>query len=94
MTHARTVCQCWLGPRSDDPPEMWLELVPLPHLCHAQLAEVRQNSSGTSTILSVYCHFRLSHVLLWKLGPITLLVAVPRLGGWDTKIFSSCFQAK
>ena len=32
---------------------MWLELVPLPHLCHAQLAEVRQNSSWTSTILPV-----------------------------------------
>ena len=32
---------------------MWIELVSLPHLCHAQLAEVRQNSSGTSTILPV-----------------------------------------
>ena len=62
-------------------PEMWLELVPILHQCHAQLAAVRQFPQGMHRVASLpLCSA--SHVLPWIVGTTSLLVALAlRLGG-------------
>ena len=69
---------------------MWLELEPIQHYCHAQLAAVRQNSSGNA-LMPCFCFARQSHVLSWNLGATSLLVAVPRLGGLGHQNFCPGF---
>ena len=64
-------------------PEMPLELEPISHRCHAQLAAVRE----ISTVLPCYCIG--FHVLLWKLCATPLLVDWCRgWVGWGAKFFS------
>ena len=75
-----TAHACWLGPRSNGPPETWLELEPIQHCCHVQLAAVRKYSPGNA-LMPCFCFARQDHVLSWNLGATSLLVAVPRLGG-------------
>ena len=67
---------------------MWLELVPILHRCHAQLAEVRQIPQGRSTVLPCYCIAWHSHVLPWKFGATSLLVACATVGRVGHYIFS------
>ena len=38
-------------------PEMWLELEPIKHRCHAQLAAVRQNPSGDQHGVALLLHW-------------------------------------
>ena len=59
---------------------MWLELEPITHRCHVQLAAVRQIPQGLSTVLPCYCIAWHSHVLPWKLGATSLLVVCATVG--------------
>ena len=66
-------------------PEMWLELEPIKHRCHVQLAAVRQfprEMHGVALLL------QWPYVLLWEIvSRSPSVVLVPRLGGWGINFF-------
>ena len=67
-------------------PEMWLELEPIKHRCHVQLAAVRQfprETHGVALLLQWPSRFTLESGLA-----LLLVVLVPRLGGKGHHFFS------
>ena len=67
-------------------PEMWLELEPIKHRCHAQLAAVRQNPSGDQHGVALLLHWLSRSTLEWCATSLHV-VLVPRLGGLGRQIF-------
>ena len=63
-------------------PEMWLELVPIPHRCHAHCCRSSPYSSGCMHGVAFFLHWLGSGFLV----PLALL-AVLRLGGLGNQIF-------
>ena len=67
-------------------PEMWLELEPIKHRCHAQLAAVRQNPSGDQHGVALLLHWLSRSTLEWCATSLHV-VLVPRLGGLGRNFF-------
>ena len=68
-------------------PEMWLELEPIKHRCHAQLAAVRQNPSGDQHGVALLLHWLSRSTLEIVCHPPSCGL-VPRLGGLGRQNFS------
>ena len=62
-------------------PEMWLELVPILHQCHVQLAAVRQNPSGDARCCLTTAYVAFSRSTLEDVCHLPSCGLVPRLGG-------------
>ena len=61
MTHAWTACQCWLGPRSDDPLRRGL------NSCHHHNSTCQATDGVVSKIIAWNWHSLLKRILmLWR----------------------------
>ena len=91
MTPAQgTAHTCWLEPRSNGPLRCGLNSCPSYISAWCNLPQFAKIPQGCTAMPCFYFAWY-SHVLPWKLGATSLLVAVPRLGGLGHRIFSRPF---
>ena len=72
-------------------PEMWLELEPIKHRCHAQLAAVRQNPSGDQHGVALLLHWLSRSTLEWCATSLHV-VLVPWLRGLGRHFYLFMFN--